>query len=252
LQWQPELSVRLIEAGGWGLTILDAALAATRHRLHITINLLDLTLLLSTAVVAALPGVIGDLLERIATLAAVSGQLLQLMQALLPLARAARYGDVRGTPASQQVRVFDGIFARVAVGLPGACLSLDDDAAAMVSSMNAVQGSVGLLDDEARRHEWHAVLRVLSETEHIHGLVRGRCCRLLMEGKVLDSAGLLRQAHVSLAPVVAPPQAAAWIEGLLQGNGMLLLHQDGLWRALDTWLCTLDLDVFTAVLLCSR
>ncbi len=43
--------------------------------------------------------------------------------------------------------VIDGLFARVVVGLPPACASLDDEAAeGIVASMEHVQQSVDLLD----------------------------------------------------------------------------------------------------------
>ena len=39
-------------------------------------------------------------------------------------------------------------------------------------------------------------------------------------------------------------QAAAWIEGLLRGGALALLHQDDLWRALDGWLAALPGESF--------
>ena len=35
---------------------------------------------------------------------------------------------------------------------------------------------------------------------------------------------------------------------MLQGSGLILLHQDGLWRALDAWLSELSPEAFVALL----
>jgi hypothetical protein len=48
--------------------------------------------------------------------------------------------------------------------------------------------------------------------------------------------------------VVPAPAAAAWIAGVTRGSGLLLLQQDGLWSALDGWLCELAPDTFVELL----
>lgn len=252
LKWEPELAVKLIEGNVWGNTVESAASAKTRHAadaadaadaLPVVTDLLD------RAILAGLPDAVEHLLGRVQTLAAVSADVRLLMDALPPLARVARYGDVRGTKAERVLPVYDGLFERALVGLPGACASLDDDAAAsMVASIDRVQESVALLNRDDQRDEWLQTLRRLTERETIHGLVRGRSCRLLLEAHTLDDAELQRLAGLALSPVVPADQAAAWIDGVLRGSGLILLHQDGLWRALDAWLAELTPDAFTALL----
>jgi hypothetical protein len=171
------------------------------------------------------------------------------MEALPPLARVARYGDVRQTRADRVLPVIDGLFERVLAGLPGACASLDDDAAnAMVDGLANVQECIGLLDRANQRQEWQALLHALIDREAVHGLVRGWSCRLLLEARILDEDALQRLARLALSPVTPPAQASAWVEGVLRGSALLLLHQDGLWAALDRWLTDLDPDTFIATL----
>ncbi len=118
----------------------------------------------------------------------------------------------------------------------------------MVEGINHVHESVQLLDREEQRTEWQRTLRGLMERENIHGLVRGRCCRLLLEQNVLEEGELQRQTGLALSPAIAANQAAAWIEGMLYGSGLLLLHQDELWRALDRWLNELTPETFVMLL----
>jgi hypothetical protein len=205
--------------------------------------------MLDAAILAALPEAIERLLLRVHDQAAIAADVRRLMDALPPLARVARYGDIRETRAEQVLPVIDALFERAVVGLPGACASLDDDAAAqMVASIGRAQESVDLLGQPEQQTEWQAALRIMMQREAIHGLVRGSCCRLLLEHEAIDGAELQRIARLALSPVTARLQAAAWIDGLLRGSAFLLLQHDGLWSALDSWLAELDGDAFTAML----
>src|SRR5690606_21922121 len=105
--------------------------------------------------------------------------------------------------------------------------------------MRAVQSSLTLLDANDKIEEWTTVLRTLLEPDPIHGLVRGTSCRLLFDMGRLDGDEVSRLAGLSLAPQWPPQQSAAWLEGLLAGNAMALLHEHGLWLALDRWLSNL-------------
>ena len=65
------------------------------------------------------------------------------------------FGDVRKTDTATIARVVAGLVARICVNLPGACGSLDDDAAsAMFDRILAVDGAIGLLQDDAHRADW--------------------------------------------------------------------------------------------------
>jgi hypothetical protein len=246
--WQPELVVRLIERSLWGNTIEAAATAFAVDRGRNAADLPALTRLLDEAILAGLSAAVDHLLSELQARAAVSSDLRHLMEALPPLARVSRYGDVRGTRATDVLPLVRGLFERIAIGLPGACSSLDDDAAAkMVGSVGRVQESLDLLDLSDLREEWRAVLGRLADLEGAHGLVRGYACRLLLDQGALEAEEIGRRARLALSPAVPSREAAAWIEGLLRGSGLLLLHHDGLWVALDAWLADLSEEGFTEV-----
>ncbi len=249
LQWEVEFAILLIEANVWGNTVDAAATAFVCHQADKLDELPKLTELLDGTILAALPDAIDHLLSEIQKRAAVSADIRHLMDALPPLARIARYSDVRQTRAEHVVPVIDGLFERILIGLPGACSSLDDEASrAMVSSIDNVHESVMLLDRQAQREEWQHSLRILAERESLHGFMRGRCCRLLLEQSVLDDETFQRFTRLALSLVTPAEQAAAWIEGVLRGSGLLMLHQDNLWKTLDHWLSDLAPDTFDALL----
>lgn len=249
IAWRPELAVAIIEANVWGNTVPDAATARLRRDADATTDLPRLTALLDGAILAALMGAIEHLLARVRASAAVAADVRHLMDALPPLARVARYGDVRETHTDQVLPVIDALFARVVVGLPLAVANLDDAAAEeLVASIGRAQESVALLDRAEQRDEWRRALRGLVDRENVHGLVRGWCCRLLLEERALDGAELQRLARLALSPATPTPAAAAWIAGVTRGSGLLLLQQDGLWAALDAWLRDLAPDTFIETL----
>ncbi|HEU0026758.1 MAG TPA: DUF5682 family protein [Ktedonobacterales bacterium] len=257
LQWQVEYVVTLIEASVWGNTVERATTAKVIADANAAPDLPMLSELLNSATLAGLSEGVATVLDRVRARAAATSDARHLLDALPPLVQIARYGDARGLRNSSvsdvrkdEVRsAHDEIFERALIALPNACLALDDDAAAgMVESIGHAHESVTLLDDPDQRGAWMATLRGLIAREAVHGLVRGRCCRLLLELRALDEGELRRLARLALSPAVAATEAAAWVEGVVAGPATTLLSQDGLWQALDAWLVELAPDGFVALL----
>ncbi len=247
--WRPELAIALIEANVWGLTIAAAAAAKLGHDGATTTDLPRLTALLDAAILAALPDAVTALLARVRDGAAVTADVRHLLAALPPLARVARYGDVRETDGTQTLPIIGGLLARIVVGLRGTCATLNDEAArAMVDALDGAQSSIALLDRAEWRADWHGALLGLTAGDTLHGLIRGRAARILLDEGVLDGAAIGRLARLALAPATPTEAAADWIAGVIAGSGLLLLQQVALWAALDGWLRELSADGFTAVL----
>ncbi|HAN95914.1 MAG TPA: hypothetical protein DCQ98_00070 [Planctomycetaceae bacterium] len=248
LNWQPEFSVRIVEASHWGSDVESAANARAAAALSETTAISQATELLDRIVVAGLDAAVEAALERIRNLAAVGADVLHLMLALPPLARVARYGDVRGTNAAQVEPIVDSLFGRIVVGLASACAALDETASARMSSgIEQVGAALETLDRGDLQSEWNDALASLLERAIDPGLA-GRCCRILFERRRLDADELHRRARLALGRATPPADAAAWVTGLLRGSGLLLLHQDVLWEVFDRWLCELDDETFVQVL----
>ncbi len=248
LNWQPEFSVRIVEASHWGSDVEKAAGARAMAALTEATAVSQATALLDRIVVAGLNAAIEPALERIRNLAAVGSDVLHLMQALPPLARIARYGDVRGTSAVQVEPIVDSLFGRIVVGLAPACTALDEAASALMSTgIEQVGAALETLDRGDLQLEWSDAMAALLERA-IHPSLAGRCCRLLFERRRLDAEELHRRARLALGRATSPADAAAWVTGLLRGSGLLLLHQDALWVVFDRWLSELDDETFVQVL----
>ncbi|WP_227025861.1 DUF5682 family protein [Streptomyces fodineus] len=146
LRWEPELSVRVAEAGVWGTTVPAAARAKAEADATAARTLADVTALAEQCLLAGLPDALPVVMRVLTDRAALDADVGHLAQALPALVRSLRYGDVRGTDTGALAGVAAGLAERVFVGLPPACAALDTDAAEeMRGHVDAVHTAVGLL-----------------------------------------------------------------------------------------------------------
>ncbi|MGW0830958.1 DUF5682 family protein [Streptomyces prunicolor] len=260
LRWEPELAVRVAEAGVWGTTVLAAATAKAEADAIGAQSLADVTALAERCLLAELPDALPVVMKVLADRAALDTDVGHLAQALPALVRSLRYGDVRGTDTGALTEVAAGLAERVFVGLPPACAALDADAAEeMRRHVDAVHGAVALLGDASGpgsgsghgdlRDRWRAVLRTLSARDTVPGVIRGRAVRLLLDEGELGPDEAARLMGLVLSPGTPPADAAAWIEGFVGGGGgLLLVHDERLLGLVDEWLTRVPAEAFTDVL----
>ncbi|WNG36461.1 hypothetical protein F0U61_24380 [Archangium violaceum] len=245
LKWEPELSVRIVEASLFGNMVESAATGRVVARASDATELGTLTALLEASLLAELSAAIDTVLRHVQALSTRSADVPKLLEAFPALAHAIRYGSVRETPTAPILAIADGLFERIIIGLPGACVSLDDEAAHQRrDQLRAMHAAVALLEGGDRTEEWAEALGQLVHRDSVHGLVRGAALRLRVElGRVGDEE-LGTLARRALSAAVPPNEAAAWLEGLVSGSALLLLHRQELWAALDGWLSGLAREAF--------
>jgi len=249
LQWQPEYAVSLVEASRYGSTLAEAATALVAERVQAEPPLEALTDLVGAALLADLPDAVAAAMAAFQERAAVAADAAQLMDALPPLARVLRYGNVRETDLSQVAGVVTGLVARIVVGLPLAASALDDDAAAALAArIDKVDAAVGLLERDELRGPWRGALASLADRTDVRGRVTGRCTRILHDAGLLEPAEVGRRMSLTLSVGQDPARAAAWIEGFLGRSGLVLLHDETLLRLIDGWLAGVRADIFTQIL----
>ncbi|MFE3743102.1 DUF5682 family protein [Streptomyces sp. NPDC059134] len=284
LTWEPELYVRVAEAGVWGTTVLAAATARAESRALAATALSDITALAERCLRAALPDALPVVMRALADRAALDADIGRLAEALPALARSLRYGDVRSTDTRALGEVAAGLAERICVGLPPACAGLDaDGAAGMRGHLDSVHTAIGLLtagtgrpgaeppgraepsgpDDHAGGRDlagrWEAVLVRLAGRDGVPGGIRGRAARLLLDDGRLPEDEAARLMGLALSPGTPPADAAAWIEGFVggapgrapgagSGGGMLLIHDQRLLGLVDAWLTGVAPEAFTDVL----
>jgi hypothetical protein len=145
--------------------------------------------------------------------------------------------------------VIDGLVTRIGIGLPVGCQSLAEEAAKeMLPLLNQCHSAVRLLGDPAHLSSWYGVLSKLMTLETVSGLIRGRSCRFLFDSNVLTVDETAQQIRLALAPHLELQDAAAWLQGFLEGSGLILLHNTVLLTLLDEWLTGLTVEAFQSLL----
>ncbi|MFE5092035.1 DUF5682 family protein [Streptomyces sp. NPDC056638] len=260
LRWEPELYVRVAEAGTWGTTVLSAATAKAETLAASATALAEVTALAEHCLLAELPDALPAVMRALADRAALDADVGHLADALPALARTLRYGDVRSTDTAALGEVAAGLAERICVGLPPACTGLDADGAAELRRrVDGVHTAIGLLtgavqaDGEGAglRERWTAVLHKLAARDTVAGVIRGRAARLLLDEGRLAEDDAARLMGLALSPGTPPADAAAWIEGFVggaAGGGMLLVHDERLLGLVDAWLTGVPADTFADVL----
>ena len=249
LAWQPEFAIDLVAASRFGNTIEEAASNSSIEAANAAEELPALTSLIEAVLLADLPKAIELVVDRIGDVAAVGADVPALMDALPPLARVLRYGNVRGTDATAVSAVVDGLVARICIGLASAAASLDDEAAtAFARQVDGVHSAIALLDDADDRATWREALRRLIDQEGLHGLVAGRATRLLLDEGVIDSSDATRRMRLVLSPGAEPQIGAGWVEGFLRDSGTILLHDQELFETIDRWVTDMPQEAFENVL----
>jgi hypothetical protein len=251
LRWQPEFSIRLVEASGYGTTVAGAATAQVTAAAAKATTLAEVTSLLETCLLADLPAARPAVLRALDARAAEDADVTHLMAAIPALARTVRYGDVRRSDVAAVAAVVRGLLARVYAALPPAASALSDEAAAdLRGHVDAVHSAVALLGDEAERTRWLDTRAALDADVHHLMAAIPALARTLRYGDVrkTDVTGLATVTASLLYRVCAALPSAA---GSLSDEAARQLRDgmDGVHRAVglladdslrERWLGTVE------------
>jgi len=247
--WEPGLEVKLVEAAVWGTTVLGAATARMLDKAAKETSLTELTGLVERCLAADLPDAVGPMVRAVQNRAAIDTDISELAGALPPLVNVLRYRDVRGTRVESLTTVVRGLGVRLAIGLLGACVGIDDKPAiTLTGRMSEANAAIQLLEDPEVRTPWTDALTRVADSEGAHGMTAGRAVRLLSDTGIFDTDAVAERMARALAHGTEPARAAAWLEGFLAGSGLLLAHDKAMLRLIDAWISALDGDRFETVL----
>jgi hypothetical protein len=249
LRWAPEYAIALIDAGMYGNTVEQAAQARLVQLAKETDDLRSLSARLQDAMLADLGGAAEALVRRIESIAAIAADVTLLMETLPALANLLRYGNVRQTDETLVREIVNGMIPRITVGLGGAAASLNDEAAdALQQHINSTEGAIQLIESEEHTRDWRDALARIVNQPTVHGLIRGRCARLLLDAGRLDRDAIAQQLSQSLSRGNDPGQGARWLQGFLGSSGLMLIHDPKLLALVDEWMADIGADIFDELL----
>lgn len=249
LKWLPDYALRVVKAGLWGNTVATAALHCVLDRCRRSDALPELSSLASDALRADIPEAVSALVQKLENASAVTKDVHLLMDALPGLVQMARYGNVRQTDADAVRRLIGHFIPRIALGLPAACMQLDDDPAGeLFRKIWETNRSVSLLGEDALTGYWLQAPLQIAVAAAAHPLLQGGAARILFDRGLLEEEEAGRRFALALSTGNEPLYSARWIEGFLYGSGLLLIHYPPLWRLLDRWVTGLSEEAFHHVL----
>ncbi|THF69332.1 hypothetical protein E7T06_12510 [Deinococcus sp. Arct2-2] len=247
LRWDPEFSVRIVEASRHGNTLVRAAHLAVISGARRAPDLEALSALLEVARLCGLPAAADVTLARLDVRAA-DADTAALLLSLPPLARLARYGDVRQRGGDDLRPVFRTLLIRAAAGLLNAAHGLGEAAAQTLhSQIVQADAAVRLLDDPEASTEWVSALHAL-DAPGTAPLLRGDAVNRLRDREVLNAAQVQVRLAAALAPGAPPLDVAAWLVGFIGEDGQTLRHDPAALVLLDAWVVGLGPDAFGEVL----
>lgn len=249
LLWKPEFSISLIEASIYGRTVLQAAETKAKEVADKSHQLSELSKLLDAVLLADMPDIVEHVIKCVENEAAVASDVKHLMEALPSLVQIARYGNVRKTDLGSVAKILDGLVSRVCVGLPPACAALDDTAAQEILVLiNKVHSAISLIQTPDHDRQWQDALTRIAENSASNGLLAGRSTRLLFNWRKIDASEAARQFGLAVSTATEPALAASFVEGFLQGSGLVLIHDKELLSVADGWVQSLNDEAFTNIL----
>ena len=250
LQWQPEMSLRIIAAGMWGNTVQDAAIYKVLQDCDSISELPSFTRLLQGALFAGLPAVLSKLTSRLQMLSAATKDTSLLLQALPVLIHTYRYGSVRESGGNTFLTpIITEMIARVSINLPNAVIGIDDDSAGIwVTDIISGHHAIQQWDDRGVQKGWLFALEQVMQKSGVHPRPAGLAARMLLDKERINLPTAGQNMHRAISRGAPAAEGARWLEGFFYGSGLLLIHHPDLWHLVDTWIKELEDTTFQTAL----
>lgn len=248
LQWEPELSLSIIDASRFGGT-LEIAASNKLQSADEAESLQDLIGKLDLALFAQLPGSTQNLLKRIDDSATNTPNLSELLESVPKLAKMARYGDVRDTDQSAIIYILMRLVVRVHIELPGLGVQIDEESARRLSTLiHAYSEAIATFQSEELHKDLQDTFRRMLDKSSVHPRLRGLALRLMRDAGSCEETEVELQLCRALSRGNSAAESAAWLEGFLSGSGSLLIHDRSLLGSIHKWLLDLSDNTFQETL----
>jgi hypothetical protein len=248
LQWQPELTIKLLEKAPWGNTVEAACVHYLKDVAAKCTQLSEITELVQKALPANLHSGIDAVMKRMDELASGTSDTSMLMDAFSPLVQVSRYGNVRKTDQDTVRVILESIFYRLIAGLPISCTGVDEEQSTLITDKIKEQTkSVLFLDDEEIKAAWFETLERVTQVKQVVPLVHGACCKILYDVNYNNSESTALEFSKALSQGNDPAYSAAWVEGFLKDAATTLILDEEIWKITNDWLSGLNPDTFIEV-----
>ncbi|MBK9036571.1 MAG: hypothetical protein IPL61_35865 [Myxococcales bacterium] len=244
-QWTPSTDVALVERIVLGDSLGQVVERTLSTQLAAATTSAAAAHVLMEAVVARAAQVVGEALTATERLAATDDDLRSLARAARALAGLVSYGSSRGTAADASVlgELLDKTFTRAVLRVEGACQG-DDAAIAPAREALRILHELALAQRQLDRELWFTTARALAGGDRIHPTCGGLLAGLLYLGERLTEAEVVALVALRLSNLVDPRAGAAFLEGFLGVNALVLVKNRAIVAALDQFMQGIDGERF--------
>lgn len=248
LQWKHEYHLKILEAGIWGNTLLDAILQKIRMSKD-SLPLDALVQLLDRCLYADLPGIPDTILQNISDQSNICRDIFLLMRSVIVLRNVMDKGSARNLDPL----ILRSLIENMSIGVcasyaPQSQMLPLEDAESYLPDIPKFHTVVKNLENEAIHKAWkNALLQLTQQTEQVHQL-HGMSSRIYLDYCGSDPELQKRIIQLIFSSSDDPIGQAAWIQGFIYDNYLLLLFDPALLKLLNDWLSSMDQEAFESAL----
>jgi len=249
LSWQPESSLYLNEMSLWGNSIQLATQSYLENQIKQCEDVAQIAQLIENILLSGLDQSLNLALDKLNELTTQHQDPSIILATLKPLITAIRYGSVRQFSMQHLHQLVEHLAIRLMLSLPNYCVQLNAEMAQQFAQqLQALYELLEQLQKDELQQLWQDTLQQLLYLEHMQGYLHGCCVRLAREQQLIDveqTQGFLSRA---LSIGQTADYSAAWFEGFLTHQALLLIHEQSLWDAVSQWVNQLQEQQFIELL----
>jgi hypothetical protein len=249
-QWTPSTDVALVERIVYGDTLVQVCERRLAEELGHADGAGAAAHVLMEAVVVAALQVMPQALAATEALAAVDDDVRSLARATRALSGLVSFGTSRATIAGAEdviATLAERTFTRGVLRIQAASTG-DDDAVAPAREAIRILHEIAVSQKRFDTSLWFTTAGDLVGNDRIHGACAGMIAGLLYLAERLDEAAIGDLVSFRLSTTVDPANGAAFLEGFLSVNALVLVKNRAIVTALDHFLQGIPADRFRDVL----
>nr|MBS0036912.1 hypothetical protein [Saprospiraceae bacterium] len=249
LLWREELRVGLIEAGLYGNTVEDAAIAKIDHQINEDIDIDSLADQLLQSLLAGLSKPINGMVSLLKEKVAVVNDFSKLIPTVGKLTTAAMYGSVRKYSQFPLLSIIEEILPRICIGFPSTCVNVDyTQARERLQNIDTLKTAIYTLDSNSLDSMWQDALADIHSNSSSYPLIAGFTTRLLRDLNELSEEELLEYLIKALSGSGRVEEKSNWLEGFLTGGLISFLYDRKPLKVVHEFISTLDQSEFMDIL----
>ena len=237
-QWTPSTDVALVERIIYGDTLVQVTERRLAEQLASATGAANAAHVLMEAVVTAAPEVMPEALAATERLAAIDEDVRSLARATRALSGLVSYGTSRASIAGVEQLIgslAEKTFTRAVLRVEQASIG-DDDAVQPARDAIRILHEIAVSQARFDTSLWFQTALDLVAADRIHGACGGMLAGLLYLAERLDETAIGNLVALRMSSTIEPHAAAAFLEGFLSVNSLVLVKNRAVVTALDNFM----------------